>query len=142
MRLPSELPAADTRETAEGKSMLEQGLRLTIGDQPPHEPFPGVEVWSISSDTMMLALIRLAPDAVVPPHEHDNEQCGTVVSGTMTLSIGDVTRAMTAGQGYLIPPGVTHTATAGPEGSLVIDVFAPPREAYRMPAETRSSDDE
>ena len=112
--------------------MKDSELWITMGELPPIVSAPGVEVWTLSSDTLMLALVRLAPGAVVAPHSHENEQTGSVVTGTLTFTIDDDTRSVSQGQGYLIPPGTVHAGIAGPEGALVVEVFSPPREAYRM----------
>ncbi|MBX3072009.1 MAG: cupin domain-containing protein [Thermomicrobiales bacterium] len=112
----------------------DQGLWVEIGDGEPVVPFPGVELWTINTETVMLAMVRLAPGAVVPSHAHENEQTGGVVSGVLTFTIGAETRDVSPGQGYLIPANVEHSAVGGPDGSVVIEVFAPPRNGYRTPA--------
>jgi len=33
-------------------------------------------------------------------------------------------------EAYVLPGGVEHSAYCGPEGALVLDIFAPPREDY------------
>jgi hypothetical protein len=33
-------------------------------------------------------------------------------------------------EGYVLPGGVEHSAYAGPEGALVLDIFQPVREDY------------
>ena len=38
---------------------------------------------------------------------------------------------MKAGDFWRTPGGVVHGLRAGPEGCRVLDIFAPPREAYR-----------
>jgi quercetin dioxygenase-like cupin family protein len=82
----------------------------------------------------MFAFVRLDPHAEVPSHAHDNEQTGTVVEGSLRFTIGEETREVGRGEAYLIPPDVPHAAIAGTEGSLVVEIFVPPRQAYRMPA--------
>lgn len=113
---------------------LAQALWLTAGEQEPLTPFPGVELWTVNSETVMLAIVRLAPGAVIQSHAHANEQTGGVIRGVMTFTIGNETREVSPGQGYLIPPNVPHAATAGSDGCLVFEVFVPPREGYRMPS--------
>jgi quercetin dioxygenase-like cupin family protein len=95
-------------------------------------PVPGVHIRSMTGDKLMFIFVRLDPNAVVPNHQHVNEQAGTVIGGTMTLTVGGETRTLSAGEAYLIPPNVPHSATADEHGCLVIDVFSPPREDYRM----------
>ena len=40
-----------------------------------------------------------------------------------------------AGDFWRTPGGVSHTFRAGPDGAVVFDVFAPPREEYRKPGQ-------
>ena len=108
------------------------GKWLIIDERAPLRPFDGIELWSVHSEEMMLSLVRLASGAVVPPHHHASQQAGSVVEGALAFTIGDETRRVVAGIGYLIPPNVVHSAIAGPDGALVIEVFSPPRDAYRM----------
>jgi len=108
------------------------GKWLNIADRSPLCPFEGIELWSVHSEELMLSLVRLAPGAVVPPHHHANQQAGSVVAGSLAFTIGADTKQVVAGIGYLIPPHVEHSAIAGPDGALVVEVFAPPRDAYRM----------
>lgn len=109
-----------------------RGLWLTIADRSPLTPFPGVEIWSVTDDPLMLCCVRLAPGAVIPSHHHANLQAGTVIEGRLRFTIVDETHDVGPGQGYLIPANSTHSAVAGPDGSLVVEVFTPPREGYRM----------
>lgn len=108
-------------------------LWITAGAGDPIEAFPGVQLWTTGTETLMLAMVRLAPGADVPPHAHENEQAGAVVEGTMAFTIDGETKNVSPGQGYVIPADVEHSAIAGPNGALVVEVFSPPREAYRMP---------
>lgn len=76
---------------------------------------------------LTFAVVELQPGAVAARHQHPNEQLGLVLKGTMRFVIGDETRDLAAGDVYVIPGGTPHEATAGPDGAVVIDVFAPIR---------------
>lgn len=78
-----------------------------------------------------MAVVDLAPGAVVPPHHHPHEQTGTVLSGEITFTIGAETRTLHQGELYVIPGDVEHTATAGGAGAQVLDVFHPVREEWQ-----------
>jgi len=97
-------------------------------------PVPGVTIWPMTGDRLMLIFVRIDPNAEVPLHHHINEQVGTVIEGTMTITIRGESRAVTVGDAYLIPPNVPHSVIADEHGCLVIDVFSPPRDDYRLPA--------
>ena len=68
--------------------------------------------------------------AVVPEHRHPNEQCGLVIEGEVTFRIGDEERVMGPGGTWRIPGDVPHAVAVGPDGAVVIDVFAPPRQDW------------
>jgi quercetin dioxygenase-like cupin family protein len=45
----------------------------------------------------------------------------------LTFNIGGESRTLHAGDTYVIPSNVPHDAVTGPQGCVVIDVFAPVR---------------
>ena len=80
----------------------------------------------------MLSYTTLEPDALVPLHNHPHEQVPVVVEGELTLTIGGETRLMKPRDVAFIPSDVMHSAVAGHGGSVVIDIFSPPREDYKV----------
>ena len=87
----------------------------------------GIVARTVSGEELTLAVVELDSGAVAREHSHPNEQLGMVLSGSMTFRVGDETRELGPGETWTIPANVPHEATAGPEGAVVIDVFAPPR---------------
>lgn len=104
---------------------------VKITDNGPHELAPGVRMFPLFGDAAMLNIVDLDAGAIVPVHAHPHEQLGMVLSGTVTMHIDGVDYPLCPEDGYAIPGGVEHGATAGPEGCRVIDVFQPVREDYR-----------
>src|SRR5260221_6486341 len=49
---------------------------------------------------------------------------------TFQFTIGGETRVLEPGDTYVIPGGVKHSAVAGPEGTVALDIFSPPREDW------------
>jgi quercetin dioxygenase-like cupin family protein len=92
----------------------------------------------ISDQRLSLGVVELDPGAVAREHHHEHEQLGMVIRGTMTFRIGDETRELGRGETWTIPSNVPHEATAGPEGAVVIDVFAPVREDWVALGEAES----
>ena len=90
----------------------------------------GIAARVVEGEQLTLAVVELDPGAVAREHSHANEQLGIVLSGAMTFRIGDETRELGPGDLYTIPSNVPHEATAGPDGAVVIDVFAPPRRDW------------
>lgn len=104
-----------------------------IASMPSLNPLAGVTMYPVAGEKMMINFVRIEPGAEVPLHSHAHEQGGTVIEGIINMTIDGETRALRAGDVYIAPPHVEHGATAGPDGCLVVDVFAPPREDYRIP---------
>jgi quercetin dioxygenase-like cupin family protein len=101
---------------------------VDFDDVPPLEVWgPEVRARSINGERVTLALVELAPDAAVPEHRHENEQMGMVITGAMTFTVDGETRTLGPGGTWRIPSGRPHDAVAGPDGAVVIDVFAPLR---------------
>jgi quercetin dioxygenase-like cupin family protein len=98
------------------------------------ETRPVIDVWGevvrarrIDGERITLAVVELAPDAVVPGHRHENEQLGMVITGSITFTIGDERRELGPGGTWRIPSDTPHQASVGPAGAVVIDIFAPVR---------------
>lgn len=96
----------------------------------PFRVWDGVVARSVDGERVAFAVVELEPEAVVPEHRHENEQLGIVLSGSVSFRVGDETRELKAGGSWRIPPNEPHEVHAGPEGAVVIDVFAPVREDW------------
>ncbi len=92
---------------------------------------PGIHIRTFWQDKMLVAMVELDANAVLPEHEHPHEQAGVVLSGELTLTIGGETRICTAGDSYIIPGGVYHSAVTGADGAKAMDIFSPVREEYK-----------
>ena len=97
---------------------------------PPIQVFSGVRVRRVQGDLVTLAVVELDPHAVVPEHRHPSEQHGMVITGQMDFRIGDKRRTLGPGGTWRIRSDTPHEAYAGPEGAVVIDVFAPIRDDW------------
>jgi quercetin dioxygenase-like cupin family protein len=98
-----------------------------VSTLPLKRIWDGIHARTISGDRLSFAVVELDPGALVEEHSHDHEQLGMVIRGAMTFRIGDQTRELGPGETWTIPSNAKHEATAGPEGAVVIDVFAPVR---------------
>lgn len=86
----------------------------------------------VHGERTLLSEFRLEKGAIVPLHAHPQEQTGYLVSGALRFSIAEETILVAPGGSWNLPSGLVHGAEAV-EDSLVIEVFAPPREDY-LPA--------
>ena len=91
-------------------------------------PAEGVEIRVVPGEKMTLVFFYLAPGAKIPEHSHPHEQIGTVLKGSLELSIGADKRIVHPGQAYVIPSEVPHRGKNLEAPSEIIEVFSPPRE--------------
>jgi quercetin dioxygenase-like cupin family protein len=98
---------------------------------------PVIDVWGtavrarrVEGERITLALVELAPDAIVPGHQHEAEQLGLVVEGSVRFTIGEEQRELGPGGSWRIPSNVPHQVTAGRSGATVIDIFTPTRSDW------------
>ena len=96
-----------------------------------HTIFPGVDIFTMAGEGMMLSLVEFLPHAVVQPHSHPHEQMGMLLEGELTFTIGGQTRTLAPGEMWHIPGGVLHSAVAGDAPVKALDFFHPIREDYR-----------
>ena len=86
----------------------------------------------ITGDKMMLAHVYLKKGAIVPQHNHHNEQITYILEGGLRFWIGDdesQVMDVMAGEVLHIPSLVKHKAEAL-EDTLDVDVFSPPRQDW------------
>lgn len=96
------------------------------------EVVPGIRLKTFWGENMLLSVVELDAEAVLPNHSHPHEQAGTVISGTLRLTIAGETRDLRPGDAYVIPGGVEHSAIAGLMPTKVVDIFSPVREEYKF----------
>ena len=101
-------------------------------DMPREELKDGVQRRFVSTERMMIAHIDFDEGAVVPRHEHENEQLTYILEGTLRFWLGDDESQVVdvhAGEVLHIPSWVPHRAEAL-ERTLDCDIFCPPRQDW------------
>ena len=95
---------------------------------------PALDVWGdavqarvVSGSNASLAVVELAPGAVVPEHHHAHEQLGMCLEGSITFTVDGERRTLGPGGTWRIPSDRPHDAVAGPHGAVVVDIFSPIR---------------
>jgi quercetin dioxygenase-like cupin family protein len=91
----------------------------------------GVHGRVVHGDRITLGVLELDANSVVPEHSHEHEQLGMCLSGSLHFRVGDESRELGPGEMWSIPSNVLHEVHVGPEGAVVIDVFAPTRDDWR-----------
>ena len=103
---------------------------VSRSDTSHHEIFPGVQIFTVAGQQMMLSLVEFQPRAVVQPHSHPHEQMGMLLEGELTFTIGGQTRTLKPGEMW------RHSGRRGPQRRgrrrpvKALDVFHPIREDY------------
>ena len=80
----------------------------------------------------MIAHVYLSKGAIVPQHDHHNEQLTYILEGTLRFWLGadgDEVVDVAAGEVLTIPAHLPHRAEAL-EDTLDVDVFHPPRSDW------------
>ena len=98
-------------------------------DMPKEKVTDQISRRLVTGDQMMLAHVYLDRGAVVPRHQHHNEQLTYIISGGLRFWIGEDEKEVIdvrAGEVLHIPSNVWHKAEAL-EDTLDVDVFSPPR---------------
>lgn len=104
---------------------------LRLADEPSISGGEGIETRTIVGENAMLNVTRLDPGAEIKPHSHPHEQVGTVLEGTVTLTINGAEHSLGPGHAYQIVGSSEHSLRAGHEGARLVDTFHPVREEYR-----------
>ena len=102
-----------------------------IENREKKEIVKGVHIRTFWGSEMLVAIVDLAAKAVVPVHAHPQEQIGTVISGTLEMTIAGESRWLAPGDTYVIPGGAEHGAITGDRPARAIDIFSPVREDYQ-----------
>lgn len=97
----------------------------------PHRIWDSVHARVVHGDRLSFSVVELDPDAVVPEHQHEHEQLGMVLTGSLSFRIGQETQNLGPGATWSIPSDTPHEVHVGPDGAVVIDVFAPTRDDWR-----------
>lgn len=86
---------------------------------------------AVEGERVSLAVVEHDPNSIVPEHRHENEQLGIVVAGSCAFRVGDEVRELRPGGMWRIPPNTPHEVHMGPDGAVMIDVFAPVRADWQ-----------
>jgi quercetin dioxygenase-like cupin family protein len=107
----------------------------SLKSTPQQDLWPGYRARMIHGKQITLAVIEIEANAQLPSHQHENEQSGVLVRGSITFTVGDERRTVHAGEAWMIPSNVPHDAVAGSDGATIVEVWSPPREDFQaLPA--------
>jgi len=95
-----------------------------------NQPAEGINFKTLAyGEKTQLCEFKVQKGSALPPHEHEHEQTGYLVSGKIVLIIKDQRYEAKPGDAWSIPGNVPHGAEVV-EDSIVVEVFSPLREEY------------
>ena len=104
---------------------LEGGIFRQLTDDITAHIFP--------AEQSMASIVHIAPHAHGTIHSHPQEQWSILIEGSATRLQGGEEISVTKGDFWVAPGGVEHGIIGGPEGAVIVDIFAPARPEYTKP---------
>jgi quercetin dioxygenase-like cupin family protein len=95
----------------------------------PHALFPGVGLRAIGGEQVLLCHVTYEPGTTVTRHSHETaEQVMWIIEGDVTMTVGDETKRLSAGDVVVVNPGIEHELHSE-NGLIFIEALAPvPRD--------------
>ena len=112
--------------------MADPATHYRWDDLPREELNPLLGRRLITGGDLMIAHVYLKKGAIVPKHEHHNEQLTYVLEGVLRFRLGEDGEQVVdvhAGEVLTIPRDLPHEAEAL-EDTLDVDIFHPPRQDW------------
>ena len=109
---------------------------LRWSDVESEELKPDLTRQIVVGEQLMLARVLLKKGCVVPEHSHANEQVGLLIDGGVTFRVADQSVDLVPGATWCIPAHQPHEVRTGPDGAVIVEAFAPPRDDWRSLEET------
>ena len=103
-----------------------------IGALSPQQIWDGVRGRAVHGERVTLSVVELKADTLIPEHSHENEQVGMVIVGSLRFRVGDEVRELGPGGTWCIRPHLPHEVRTGPDGAVVVEVFAPGRDDWKQ----------
>lgn len=93
----------------------------------------GITTRVFAGDQAMLSVVRMEPHAEGRIHSHPQEQWGVLLEGSAVRIQNGREYPVKEGDFWCTPGGIEHGIRSGPDGAVILDIFAPPRDEYRKP---------
>ena len=106
---------------------LEKGIPRKLSD--------GVDAHIFPAEQSMASVVVIAPNAVGKIHSHPQEQWSILIKGGGTRIHDGEHIPVKEGDFWVAPGDCEHGIVGGPEGAVIVDIFAPARPEYTKPGE-------
>lgn len=107
------------------------GVFTSVQDITGFDVVPGLTLKPIMGENRMVSFVYLEPHTEAPEHCQPEEQMGTILEGEYEFHINGEKKMCKEADVYFIPPNVPHKAYTFEQGYLGLDVFNPPRGAFK-----------
>ena len=104
---------------------------ILTSDLTEKEVIRGYKGRAIHTGNVSLMYWTVDKDAVMPVHQHKQEQIAHVLDGSFELTVNGETKVLVPGMVAVIPPFIPHGGKALTPCSL-LDIFYPEREDYKF----------
>jgi len=103
--------------------------RVSEGDREFEEVHQGVHLADLAAgERASMSYWRVDPGERIPPHSHDNEQIGYLISGRLVALVDGGEVPLEPGDSYVFPAGEEHGCeNRGDEPAVGVGVLSPPR---------------
>src|SRR6266436_3932671 len=95
----------------------------------------GITTRVFFSDQIMLSVAEIAPYTEPSIHSHPEEQWGYLLEGECVRIQNGEEVPMQEGDFWQTPPNTPHGVRTGERRAKILDIFNPPRGAYKKPGE-------
>lgn len=86
------------------------------------------------ADSEQQLLVEVTMSGASPPHMHDHDSVGYVVSGRVLMRIDGDEHELLPGDGFHHPPGVVHEMEALEVSTVWLEIKSPPVRTWETPA--------
>jgi quercetin dioxygenase-like cupin family protein len=104
--------------------------RVSADEREPAQVSDGVYLADLATgERAGMTYWRIDPGERLPPHRHDNEQIGYVISGRLVALVEGEEHVLEPGDSYAFPSGELHGAeNRGDEPAVGVGILSPPRD--------------
>ena len=106
---------------------LDKGISRQLTDAITAHIFP--------AEQSMASVVVIGPNAEGSIHSHPQEQWSILIEGSATRIHEGEHIAVGKGDFWVAPGNTEHGIIGGPEGAVIIDIFAPARPEYTKPGQ-------
>jgi len=115
--------------------MVDKSLFFNINDLSQgiaRELTDGVSTRIFAGENAMVSVVRITANRRGQIHSHPEEQWGLLLEGDGIRIQGGKEYQVGPGDLWCTPENTEHGFIAGENGAVILDIFSPPREEYKI----------